>query len=234
MPPYSTKQAVQQSCIICEGDFPTKRPETAKYCSTRCKERGRHRAYDAAATARRYESRMADPRKRAAYNLVARRRARTIKDWLNKYKLQRGCVDCGYRKHPAALDIDHMEGKSANVSQLKSIGAIKAEIQRHKCVVRCANCHRIKSFETKTWLAAHPQVDDSPALSPAPADRFVCGTCGRDFRPTKNGRVRYHVDVRRRAASGWAPPCAGSGLHPSPPIDEAVLAETYEPVNADA
>lgn len=45
-----------------------------------------------------------------------------------------------------------MEGKTANIANLKSIRAVKEEIERHKCVVRCANCHRIKSWETKSWL----------------------------------------------------------------------------------
>lgn len=62
-----------------------------------------------------------------------------------------GCIDCGYNAHPAALDIDHMEGKTANISSLKSISSVEAEIARHKCVVRCATCHRIKSWETRTW-----------------------------------------------------------------------------------
>jgi hypothetical protein len=83
---------------------------------------------------------LAVPGGRERVNRVANANARRVKGWLNKYKLEHGCVDCGYREHPAALDIDHMAGKTANVSTLKSVRAILAEIERHQCVVRCANC----------------------------------------------------------------------------------------------
>lgn len=94
---------------------------------------------------------MANPDRKGHYNAVANARARAVKKWISDFKINSGCVDCGYRKHPAALDIDHMNGKTKNISSLKSIAAVKAEIERHGCVVRCANCHRIKSWETRTW-----------------------------------------------------------------------------------
>lgn len=94
---------------------------------------------------------MSDPDRKARHNSTANTRAREVKAWIANYKTSVGCIDCGYSKHPAALDIDHMQGKTANVSSLKSIAAVQAEIARHACVVRCANCHRIKSWETRTW-----------------------------------------------------------------------------------
>lgn len=94
---------------------------------------------------------MAETERRERYNAVANSRIRQVKTWISNFKTSQGCVDCGYNAHPAALDIDHMAGKTANISQLKSIAAVKAEIARHDCVVRCANCHRIKSWETRTW-----------------------------------------------------------------------------------
>lgn len=81
-----------------------------------------------------------------------RRRSRDLKDWINNYKVERGCVDCGYRESPYALDFDHMDGKTRNVANLKSIGAVLREVEKHGCVIRCANCHRIKSWQTKTWV----------------------------------------------------------------------------------
>lgn len=96
--------------------------------------------------------RLQDPEYRAARNKVANDRIKRVKAWLADYKVKAGCVDCGYSEHHAALDIDHMDGKTSNVSQLKSIKAIQEEIERHKCVVRCANCHRIKSYLTQTWV----------------------------------------------------------------------------------
>lgn len=64
------------------------------------------------------------------------------------YKLEKGCVDCGYNKNPYALDFDHLDGKSYTISQhlhRKSWASLLKEIS--KCEVRCANCHRIKTAE---------------------------------------------------------------------------------------
>lgn len=59
-----------------------------------------------------------------------------------------GCVDCGYNKHPAALDFDHLHGftKRAGVGTMvrRSWGDILEEIA--KCEVVCANCHRIRTI----------------------------------------------------------------------------------------
>lgn len=70
---------------------------------------------------------------------------------LSRYKLMKGCVDCGYKENPYALDFDHVRGvKSFNISSsIISCGSwkkIKEEV--FKCEVRCANCHRIKTFST--------------------------------------------------------------------------------------
>lgn len=65
---------------------------------------------------------------------------------ISRYKLWKGCVDCGYKAHAEALDFDHVRGeKKFNISEkLSSVGKwkdIKDEIR--KCEVRCANCHRV-------------------------------------------------------------------------------------------
>lgn len=71
--------------------------------------------------------------------------------WLRDYKLARGCADCGHRGHPSGcdLDIDHTAGKTFSVAHMRSPATIQAEIERHACVVRCANCHRIKTWKEK-------------------------------------------------------------------------------------
>lgn len=81
-----------------------------------------------------------------------RRHTRALKEWINAYKVRKGCIDCGYNAHAVALDFDHLNGKTKNIATLKSIGAVQREIARHDCVVRCSNCHRIKSWLTKSWL----------------------------------------------------------------------------------
>jgi hypothetical protein len=72
-------------------------------------------------------------------------RARHVKKFLADYKLEKGCLDCGYNKHHSALDFDHVIGcKDLNVCFSKSIGQAKKEIE--KCEVVCSNCHRIRTY----------------------------------------------------------------------------------------
>lgn len=70
---------------------------------------------------------------------------------VNRYKVMKGCIDCGYNRHPHALDFDHLSDKEFLISRalgsMASWTRIKNEIR--KCEVRCANCHRIKTAERK-------------------------------------------------------------------------------------
>ena len=78
------------------------------------------------------------------HNRNTRRRA-----WSDAYKVSRGCVDCGYNKHPAALDFDHLPDRGRKLFPIgcgianRSMDAIMAEIE--KCEVVCSNCHRIRT-----------------------------------------------------------------------------------------
>jgi hypothetical protein len=71
------------------------------------------------------------------------------KAWVAAYKLEHGCADCGYNKHPAALDFDHLPGvvKVRDVKSGLQFGweGLLAEVA--KCEVVCANCHRIRTVE---------------------------------------------------------------------------------------
>lgn len=80
---------------------------------------------------------------------IERRYAEKRRKWMQAEKLRRGCKRCGYNKHPAALDFDHVRGgKHFAISKVKrSIAALKAEIA--KCDVLCSNCHRIKTYEDR-------------------------------------------------------------------------------------
>lgn len=76
------------------------------------------------------------------------RRYKTFRAALDEFKIERGCVDCGYRGHPAALDFDHVRGVKAR--EVSLCGSIKAAmLEAAKCDIRCANCHRIKTFERR-------------------------------------------------------------------------------------
>lgn len=70
-------------------------------------------------------------------------------EFLVAYKLKSGCVDCGYNKHHAGLQFDHLPGfkKYANVASLtyRSREVLLEEIS--KCEVVCGTCHCIRTFE---------------------------------------------------------------------------------------
>jgi hypothetical protein len=56
-----------------------------------------------------------------------------------------GCVDCG-EDDPIVLDFDHLRDKLRNVSRMAyEVSASKLEEEIAECVVRCANCHRLRT-----------------------------------------------------------------------------------------
>ena len=88
---------------------------------------------------------------RLSHRKQSLKRRLRAKEIVNKIKLASGCIDCGFKNHPSALDFDHVKGKkkftlvAGNLNY--SIKTIMKEMQ--KCVVRCANCHRIKSWSDR-------------------------------------------------------------------------------------
>ncbi len=94
------------------------------------------------------EEYLKQPENREKVRATQRARAERIRRHIDAVKLGRGCVDCGFRGHPAALDFDHLGDKAINVSSAKSIA--QADLEIAKCEVRCANCHRIKTWE-RAW-----------------------------------------------------------------------------------
>ena len=70
--------------------------------------------------------------------------------WMRQYKVEQGCKDCGYNKHHAGLEFDHLVPRNGNkkltIAALmgKSLNRIKEEIE--KCDVVCGTCHRIRTW----------------------------------------------------------------------------------------
>lgn len=66
---------------------------------------------------------------------------------LNAYKVEVGCVDCGYNVDARALEFDHMPGSNKIMPVMgmcwRSWDAIWAEVD--KCEVVCCNCHAIRT-----------------------------------------------------------------------------------------
>lgn len=58
------------------------------------------------------------------------------------------CIDCGYNSHLAALDFDHKEPKFKSFNIAAGICGYPENdviMEAHKCELRCANCHRVKT-----------------------------------------------------------------------------------------
>lgn len=76
-------------------------------------------------------------------------RRKNFKEWFNLYKKNLKCEKCGFN-HPAALDFHHTNPseKEFSISQLKHFGS-KEKLMKEleKCVVLCANCHRIHHYD---------------------------------------------------------------------------------------
>lgn len=78
-----------------------------------------------------------------------RARYQAKRDAVDAHKLSVGCVDCGYKAHPAALHFDHVvqARKRAEIALMVTSGQSMAEIMAEiaKCEVVCANCHAIRT-----------------------------------------------------------------------------------------
>ena len=81
---------------------------------------------------------------------------------LNNYQIKKGCIDCGYNKHPAALTWDHIDPstKTYPVNQMLLSNLKKLFKEIRKCVVRCENCHRIRTIE-EGHLTGRPRKNES-------------------------------------------------------------------------
>ena len=80
---------------------------------------------------------------------------------IEKYRLKRRlidelggkCIDCGYNAHLAALDFDHIDPTTKSygiATKLYVLDYLELREETKKCVIRCANCHRIKTSPQAT------------------------------------------------------------------------------------
>jgi hypothetical protein len=109
---------------------------------------------------------------------VQRKRTQRRYELLGKYKTNKGCVVCGYNKHPKALCFDHIDpgqkslflkrknrypGSGSGIGALLKRICIKDMEKNHyyikvlfdelrKCQIMCHNCHQIKTFENKDHM----------------------------------------------------------------------------------
>ena len=80
----------------------------------------------------------------APYSSV-KRASNLVLIWQEKCAL--GCSRCGYNEHGSALDWHHPTGdKERRLTVLGYFSPLQA-VERAKCVLLCANCHRIAHNE---------------------------------------------------------------------------------------
>jgi len=75
--------------------------------------------------------------------------AKAYKEQWRSFKATLSCVKCG-QNHPATFDFHHVDRatKEYSVNALVKNRAFKKAIEEvKKCVVLCANCHRIHHYE---------------------------------------------------------------------------------------
>jgi len=73
---------------------------------------------------------------------MEKKRARR-REWLNKYKLAKGCEVCGYNTYGEALHFDHLD-QSTKTNEISAMYGMKLKNifeEVRKCRVMCANCH---------------------------------------------------------------------------------------------
>lgn len=88
------------------------------------------------------------------------RQTQILRKFIFEYLSAHPCVDCG-NSDLRVLDFDHQGEKFMSICNMVracySQAMIEKEIQ--KCKVRCANCHRIKTFKKGNfWKDKHGRV----------------------------------------------------------------------------
>lgn len=101
------------------------------------------------------------------YEAQKRHRIR-VRAKLFDYLSTKSCVDCG-ENNPVVLEFDHkgLKGKFKSVAKMLSghYGWESVLLEIRKCEIRCANCHRKKSYvQFGFWGKSRPRslMDKTP------------------------------------------------------------------------
>lgn len=74
-------------------------------------------------------------------------------EWVRQYKVEKGCLDCGYDAHHAGLQFDHREPRAKTgdpvISSVMSKGLNRIKLEIAKCDVVCGTCHGIRTWTRK-------------------------------------------------------------------------------------
>lgn len=99
--------------------------------------------------ARRNSKKYYEKNRQAVIRRTKQSRVKSRKMW-DTFKRRLSCVQCG-QNHPATLDFHHVDRENyRSVNRLLSGGMYAAAMEEiQKCVVLCANCHRIHHYEER-------------------------------------------------------------------------------------
>jgi hypothetical protein len=94
--------------------------------------------------------------KQGAKNVKSKNYARNyrkraeIRSFITNHLAENHCVDCG-ESDPVVLEFDHQRDKDFAISKAvpMRIGKKRLAAEIAKCVVRCANCHRRKTYRER-------------------------------------------------------------------------------------
>lgn len=147
---YDPYALLEKQCVHCGTNFVTN-IERRKFCSSKCRT-ANHRLDDT--------NKNTD--KPPAFCSTTHQRMR--REIINEYKVRCGCADCGFNKHPAALDFDHKDPSQklflVSGDPKRNWKEMAKEIE--KCEVVCANCHRIRTDEKNHYRTARRSPMGNP------------------------------------------------------------------------
>ena len=111
------------------------------------------------------------------------------------------CEDCGYRGHPNSLEFHHLDPatKEFTISRyIAQFGYERLIAEAAKCVLLCANCHRIRHMRSDTGTETLPIVDIRRDLK-ARAIGHMGGHCQGCRRAGPMAVFEFHhVDARTK------------------------------------
>lgn len=84
---------------------------------------------------------------KAKSKAVSKRTRTIVYAWLLEYLESHPCIDCG-ETNPVVLEFDHIGEKEFSIGNVarRSISLKRVISEVAKCEVRCANCHRQKTY----------------------------------------------------------------------------------------
>lgn len=87
-------------------------------------------------------------------NKASMKRRYAAQQYVFDYLKKHPCVDCG-ENNILTLEFDHKDPnlKLDNICLMIGDGKVveKIQLELDKCEVRCANCHKIKTFKQQNW-----------------------------------------------------------------------------------